>query len=238
MAVGGFAEDELLPISALQHLAFCERQWALIHLEGVWEENRLTAEGRLLHERAHEAGAESRGNVRIARGLRLRSLRLGLTGVADVVEFHRCQPDAEAPARSLPGAALGVRLPGVRGLWIPFPVEYKRGRPKTGPCDEVQLCAQALCLEEMLGGAVPRAALFYGRPMRRTEVLLDAALRERTERLALRLHELTQLGVTPPPVYEKKCESCSLFSQCMPRRMAKRASVEEYLDSALRKAEQ
>jgi CRISPR-associated exonuclease Cas4 len=132
-----FSEDELLPISALQHLAFCERQWALIHLEGAWAENQLTAEGRVMHDRAHEPGTESRGDIRISRGLRLRSLRLGLSGIADVVEFHRC---------GRPDDADGIRLLGVSGSWAPFPVEYKRGRPKSGPFDEIQLCAQALCL--------------------------------------------------------------------------------------------
>ena len=132
-----YSEDDLLPISALQHLAFCERQWALIHLEGVWAENQLTAEGRVMHDRAHEPGTESRGDIRISRGLRLRSLRLGLSGIADVVEFHRC---------GRPDDVDGVCLPGVSGSWAPFPVEYKRGRPKSGPFDEIQLCAQALCL--------------------------------------------------------------------------------------------
>jgi CRISPR-associated exonuclease Cas4 len=223
-----YTEDELLPISALQHLAFCERQWALIHLEGAWVENRLTAEGRVLHDRAHEAETESRGGVRIARGLRLRSLRLGLTGIADVVEFHRTETEGDAG---------GVRLPSVGGLWQPFPVEYKRGRPKKGPFDEIQLCAQALCLEEMLGATIPHAALFYGTPMRRTEVVLSAALRGQTERLAARLHELTRIGVTPPPVYEDKCESCSLMPVCMPKKLSKGRAVEGYLASALDECE-
>jgi CRISPR-associated exonuclease Cas4 len=243
-----YTEDELLPISALQHLAFCERQWALIHLEGVWVENRLTAEGRVLHERAHEAETESRGPVRIARGLRLRSLRLGLSGIADVVEFHRVeespganqeitagsgpQQEAEMPEGTGKSACSTVRLPGVHGLWAPFPVEYKRGRPKKGPFDEIQLCAQALCLEEMLGAPIPSAALFYGTPMRRTEVVLSAALRAQTENLAARLHELTRRGVTPPPVYEEKCESCSLMPVCMPKGLSKGRSVEAYLASA------
>lgn len=191
----------------------------------------------MLHERAHEPETESRRDLRIARGLRLRSLRLGLTGVADVVEFHRLS-EAEGNSRAEEsGEPCGVRLPGARGLWKPFPVEYKRGRPKRGPYDEVQLCAQALCLEEMLGVAVPRAALFYGRPMRRTEVVLGAALRAETERLAARLHELTRLGVTPPPVYDKKCESCSLLSLCMPRRLGGQPSVQRYLDRALEEAD-
>ena len=129
-----FTEDNLLPISALQHLLFCERQCALIHLERAWQENRLTAEGRIMHERVHEGGDETRRDVRIVRGLRLRSLALGLVGIADVVEFHR--------------AADGVAVPESAGTWRPFPVEYKRGRPKSEPWDAVQLCAQALCLEE------------------------------------------------------------------------------------------
>ena len=227
-----YTEDELLPISALQHLAFCERQWALIHLEGVWAENQLTAEGRVMHDRAHEPGTESRGDIRISRGLRLRSLRLGLSGIADVVEFHRCghlgDAGGEAPV------AGGVRLPGVSGSWAPFPVEYKRGRPKSGPFDEIQLCAQALCLEEMLGVQVPSAALFYGKPVRRFEVALTPSLREETERLAIRVHELMRLGVTPPPIYEKKkCDSCSLISVCMPKRLSEHRTVEDYIASAL-----
>jgi CRISPR-associated exonuclease Cas4 len=226
-----YTEDELLPISALQHLAFCERQWALIHLEGAWAENQLTAEGRVMHDRAHEPGTESRGDVRISRGLRLRSLRLGLSGIADVVEFHRCGRRVDAPGKD--PVAGGVCLPGISGSWSPFPVEYKRGRPKSGLCDEIQLCAQALCLEEMLGVPVPSAALFYGKPVRRFEVVLTTSLREETERLASRVHELIRLGVTPPPIYEKKCDSCSLISVCMPKRLSEHRTVKDYIASAL-----
>ncbi len=228
-----YAEDELLPISALQHLAFCQRQCALIHLEGAWAENQLTAEGRVMHDRAHDPGTESRGDVRISRGLRLRSLRLGLSGIADVVEFQRCGRSRDESASDERLLADGVRLPDISGSWVPFPVEYKRGRPKSGPYDEIQLCAQALCLEEMLGVPVPSAALFYGKPVRRFEVALTPSLREETERLAGRLHELMRLGVTPPPIYEKKCDSCSLFSVCMPKRLSERRTVEDYIASAL-----
>jgi CRISPR-associated exonuclease Cas4 len=226
-----YSEDDLLPISALQHLAFCERQWALIHLEGVWAENQLTAEGRVMHDRAHEPGTESRGDIRISRGLRLRSLRLGLSGIADVVEFHRRGRLGDAGGKG--PVAGGVRLPGVSGSWDPFPVEYKRGRPKSGPYDEVQLCAQALCLEEMLGVQVPSAALFYGKPVRRFEVALTPSLRVETKRLAIRVHELMRLGVTPPPIYEKKCDSCSLISVCMPERLSEHRTVEDYIASIL-----
>jgi CRISPR-associated exonuclease Cas4 len=216
-----FTEDDLLPISALQHLRFCERQWGLIHLEQQWEENRFTAEGRVLHDRAHDGGAETRPGIIISRGLHIRSLRHGLSGIADVVEFHRAHSS-------------GVSLPGREGFWLPFPVEYKRGRPKPGSWDEVQLCAQALCLEEMFGIEIDSGALFYGVTRRRTEVRFDAATRSETESLARRMHELYAAGLTPPPVYaKKKCEHCSLYNRCLPRKTALRASVRRYLASAL-----
>lgn len=198
-----YAEDELLPLSALQHLAFCERQWALIHLERQWVENRLTAEGRILHDAAHEESTEIRDGIKICRGLRLRSLRWGLTGQADVVEFH-----AEGPV----------------------PVEYKRGRPRLEACDDVQLCAQALCLEEMLSVTVLAGDLFYGQRRRRTRIVFDAVLRSRTEKLIARLHELQGLGVTPRAQYEPKCENCSLIGICLPK---SRTDVRAYLDQCL-----
>jgi CRISPR-associated exonuclease Cas4 len=176
-------------------------------------------EGKILHEKVHEADAESRGNVRIVRGLRLRCLRLGLVGVADVVEFHRVTE--------------GVKLPGGEGLWQPFPVEYKRGKPKPDECDEVQLCGQALCLEEMLAGTIPSGALFYGTIRRRHDVAFDATLRRRTEAAAGRLHELIEAGLTPSAVYSKKCEKCSLLNLCMPQTAGKGKSVTGYLKSQI-----
>jgi len=226
-----YDEADLLPISALQHLAFCERQWALIQLEGLWAENRLTVEGHHLHDRTHQSESESRGDLRIARGLRLRSLRLGLSGIADVVEFRRVAGALED--HFSPPDETGVRLPGARGLWQPAPVEYKRGKPKAGPYDEIQLCAQALCLEEMLGVAIPGAALYYGQPHQRQEVALTVELRQQTEKLAARLHELTRIGRTPLAKYEKKCESCSLLTLCMPKTTGGRKSVDRYLAGIL-----
>jgi CRISPR-associated exonuclease Cas4 len=228
-----YDEADLLPISALQHLAFCERQWALIHLEGMWAENRLTVEGHHLHDRTHKPETESRGDVRTARALRLRSLRLGLTGIADVVEFHRVANAMQSQGVNSDQRAPGVRLPGVPGLWQPMPVEYKRGRPKLGPYDELQLCAQALCLEELLGVEIPSAALFYGQPRQRLEVLLTAALREQTERLAARLHELTRARKTPTVRYAKKCDSCSLLRLCMPKTTGGRKSIGRYLSGVI-----
>jgi CRISPR-associated exonuclease Cas4 len=218
-----FSEDDLLPISGLQHLKFCERQWGLIHIEQQWEENRLTAEGRILHERVHEAGTEARTGVVIARGLHLRSLRLGLTGQADVVEFH--------------GSAAGVELASRKGWWRPFPIEYKRGRPKADSCDEIQLCAQAMCLEEMFGVVIDGGALFYGVSRRRTEIRFDHDLRVQTEALAQRMHDLYCTKITPSAVYAKKCERCSLYDRCLPRTISKRTNVERYMASALKDLE-
>jgi len=232
-----FDEADLLPISGLQHLAFCERQWALIHLEGIWAENRLTVEGHHLHDRAHEQETESRGDLRIARGLRLRSLRLGLTGVADVVEFHHCSESPIGTDLQSEVKASGVTLPGIPGTWSPLPVEYKRGRPKSGPYDEVQLCAQALCLEEMLGVAIPAGAFYYGQPRHRFKVAFTPALRDRTEALASRAHLLTRVGNTPAARYEKKCERCSLLQLCMPKILGKPQRVGNYLTGAMAEVE-
>jgi CRISPR-associated exonuclease Cas4 len=213
-----FNEDDLLPLSGLQHLVFCERQWALIHIEQVWAENRLTAEGRDLHERAHDGGSESRPGLRIARGLRLRSLRMGLSGQADVVEFR--------PAPS------GARLPGETGFWLPFPVEYKRGRPKPDHCDQVQLCAQALCLEEMFGAALPAGAIYYGSPRRRQDVAFSPSLRAETEALAARMQSLYRARATPRAAYSRKCDRCSLLALCMPKTLTGSRAVERYLAGA------
>jgi len=220
-----YEEDDLLPLSALQHLIFCERRAALVHIEQLWDENRFTAEGRQVHDRAHEPETESRGDVRFARGLLLRSLRLGLSGKADLVEFHRVGPD------DLPGPA--VALPGVRGLWRPFPVEYKRGRQRSEESYEIQLCAQALCLEEMMQTAIPAGALLYRKSQRRVQVQFDSALCSKTEDAAARLHELLRSERTPPPLYGKKCERCSLLDLCLPKAAAPRHSAKAYLARAL-----
>lgn len=214
-----YPEDDLLPLSALQHLVFCERQWALIHLEGVWEENRFTMDGQHFHQRTDISETEVRGELRIARGLRLHSLRLGLSGRADVVEFHRVS-DPTAP---------GVSLPDIQGNWQPIPVEYKRGRPKTDGSDNVQLCAQALCLEDMLGVPIAEGALYYGKTHRRHPVGFDMALRQQTETLCVRLHTLTKTGQTPPAHYEKKCDTCSLKETCLPKSAARHKSAQNYV---------
>ncbi len=210
-----YAEDDLIMISALQHYAFCPRQCALIHIEQIWAESGLTAEGRLMHERVHEEGNESRGDLRIARGVHLRSLRLGLIGVADVVEFHRVS----------------------KSVWQPYPVEYKRGKPKYDHCDALQLCAQALCLEEMLNLSVPAGALFYGKTRRRSDVVFDEALRRETEETANRVRALLAGGKTPLPVYEKRCERCSLIGECLPKKMEKKSPVQRYIQRVMESRE-
>ena len=199
--------DDLIMISALQHYVFCPRQCALIHVEQTWEESSRTAEGRILHERVHEEGNEMRAGVRIERGVSLRSLRLGLIGKADVVEFHRRED----------------------GTWRPFPVEYKRGKPKPDHCDKIQLCAQALCLEEMIQAEIPGGALFYGQTRRRLDVVFDNNLRRETEEASRQVRELLNSGKTPKPVYAKRCENCSLIADCLPKAIQKRRSVKNYL---------
>jgi CRISPR-associated exonuclease Cas4 len=206
-----YSPEDLIQLSALQHMVFCERQCALIHIEQIWTESGRTAEGRIMHERVHEESRESResrGDIRIDYGV---SLRLGLIGKADVVEFHRW-PD---------------------GSWQPFPVEYKRGKPKADDCDKVQLCAQAICLEEMLSVAIPAGALFYGQTRHRLDVAFDETLRRETEETARRAHSLIASGRTPPPIYEKRCESCSLMADCLPKTIQKRRSVKSYLTRIL-----
>jgi len=220
-----YPEDDLLPLSALQHLLFCERQCALIHIEQVWDDNVRTVEGHNLHERVDAGGTEGRSAIRTAYGVRLRSLQLGLAGRADVVEFHRCD-----------AAAGGIRLPGTIGAWQPFPVEFKRGRPKVNRCDEVQLCAQALCLEEMLGARIPAGALFYGATRRRVDVTLDAELRDLTATAAGRLHELFDAGRTPAPAYSAKCERCSLLHLCLPKLTGGAKSAAGFVARMIREA--
>jgi CRISPR-associated exonuclease Cas4 len=220
-----FSEEELLPISALQHFIFCERRAALIHLEAVWEENQATSEGLVFHGRSHEPGVESRGPIRIARGLMIRSLRLGLSGKTDVVEFHLL---AE-------GESGGVQLDDARGLWRPYPIEYKRGRLRHERSFEVQLCAQAFCLEEMLETTIPSGAIFYGKTVRRQEVIFNEDLRRETELAAIRLHELIGRGETPAADYIKnKCEECSLFDLCLPYVTRSRESASRYLTKMLK----
>jgi CRISPR-associated exonuclease Cas4 len=196
--------DELIPISALQHAVYCLRQAALIHIERQWEENRFTAEGRVLHEVVHEQGQRWRKGVRRVHALPISSSRLGLAGVADLVEFHTAEDGVETP----------------------YPVEFKRGKAKAHRADEAQLCAQALCLEEMTGHAVPEGALFYGETRRRKIVPIDAELRRLTEDAAAALRDMFASGRTPPAAYRHElCRACSLLEICRPKAGAKSARL-------------
>lgn len=224
-------ESDLLPLSALQHLAYCERQCALIHLERLWRDNRLTAEGNRLHRNAHEGGPKSRDGERVTRGLEVRSLRLGLAGVCDVVIW---KPPEASPAGVSLSQAWRLASAEERQRWEITPVEYKRGKAKRSDCDRVQLCGQALCLEEMLGVSIPAGQIFYGKTRRRTDVSFDESLRSKTESLAARLRELFRTGVTPAAMYEKaKCDRCSLKPDCLPELPRRRRSAQSWLDRQL-----
>jgi CRISPR-associated exonuclease Cas4 len=215
-----YSEDELLPLSGLQHMAFCERRWALVQIEDVWADNRFTAEGKALHETAHSGDIESRPGALIRRTVPIHSFRLGISGQADVVEF--------LPVHEGAG---GIELAGRRGRWRPYTIEYKRRRDKAGSMAyRVQLCAQALCLEEMLGIAVAEGAVYDASTRRRQTVIFDDELRRLVESLAERMHELFRQKLTPPPVLKKACRSCSLFDQCLPEKINPQRSVSRYLE--------
>jgi CRISPR-associated exonuclease Cas4 len=227
-----YDEEDLLPVSALQHILFCERQCALIHVERAWEENLATAEGRQLHEKVDSAEGETRNDLRIACGFTLRSLRLGLFGKADVVEFHRTDAADAVSFEKVRGLPAAIQ----KGRWSPFPVEYKRGKPKANRCDEVQLCAQALCMEEMFGIDIHAGALFYAKTRRRQKILFDADLREQTWAAAERLHELIRSQILPKAVYGKKCRECSLCGICLPQCSGGK-SARRYLENIFRQGE-
>lgn len=218
-----YEEDDLIPISALQHMAFCARRAALIYLEGLWDENEFTARGTLQHQRAHEAGTEVRGDVLIVRGARLRSLRHGLTGAADVVEYHRCDSN---------DALQGARLQHREGFWLPRPVEYKSGQQRDEESYAIQLCAQAMCLEEMLDVTIPEGSLFYAASQRRLDVSFSASLRRRTTTLALDLHHLMETKETPLATMGPRCRSCSLKPLCLPT-VAHRSAL-QYISETVR----
>lgn len=213
-----YADDDLLALSGIQHFCFCKRQWALIHIERQWEENLRTTEGRFVHERVDDPFLnESRGDVVTSRAVPLVSHSLGLYGVADVVEYVR--------------SGRGMTLPGRDGLWMVTPVEYKRGRPKVDERDEVQLCAQAVCLEEMLGIRVEMADFFYNEIRRRVPLVLTDELREHVATLSEEMHDLFRKGVTPAAESSRHCSLCSLVHVCVPKLTKRHAPVARYIRS-------
>lgn len=214
-----YPEDEYLMISGIQHFLFCRRQWALIHLEQQWAENRLTAEGEMIHKNAHKDDLiEKRPGILVTRGLRVSSAVLGMTGQCDVVEFLAAED--------------GAKLHGHRGLWDVVPVEYKHGKDKEDESDIFQLCCEAMCLEEMLGCRIPFGCLFYHEIRRRRKIELTEELRARVRQTAAEMHEVFRRGHTPKVRTSPKCRSCSLRDICIPK-LCQKTSAISYLENAL-----
>lgn len=214
-----YAEEDYLMLSGLQHFAYCRRQWALIHIEQQWAENERTVDGHLFHRKAHDGEAtEKRGDLIITRGLPVKSDTLGVSGVCDVVEFHKSEQ--------------GITLFSYAGKWQPYPVEYKKGEPKPGEADELQLCAQAMCLEEMLLCDIPEGSLFYGQNRRRTKVEFTGELRGLVKSMLQEMHDLWDRGYTPKVKPQKGCNACSLKEICVPR-LGKARTVSSYIEDRL-----
>lgn len=215
-----YSEEDYLMLSGIQHFSFCRRQWAIIHIEQQWEENYKTTSGELMHKKAHDEGAwEKRGNLIIARGLRISSHNLGISGQCDVVEFHKVD--------------YGITLSAYEGEWDILPVEYKRGVPKEGKEDELQLCAQAMCLEEMFQTHIKEGYLYYGEHRRRKEVPFSDDLRKLTKKTCEEMHQLFDKGYTPKVKYTKQCKACSLENICVPK-LHKASDVQEYIESNIK----
>jgi len=218
-------EDDLLMLSGIQHIAFCERQWAFIHIEQQWSENVLTVEGHHLHERVDDPlESDKRGDTIVLRAVSLSSYSLELSGRADVLELKKVSNDASENAISLKDHI---------GRWKVIPVEYKRGKPKPDERDEVQLCAQAMCLEEMYQIRINYGFLYYGETRRRIEVKFSEELRNLVKKYSKRMHELYTNGITPLPVFKSHCKSCSLLDICLPDTLSKSQQVSAYLESII-----
>ena len=215
-----YKEEDFLQLSGIQHFKFCRRRWALIHIEKQWAENFRTADGRVMHQNAHDKGfRESRGDVLVTRGMAVFSAVLGISGECDVLEFHREET--------------GIPLKGREGLWQPYPVEDKRGEPNERSGDTLQLCAQAMCLEEMLCCTVPEGALYYGELRHRMDVVFTPALREQVRTLLEEMHDLYRRGYTPRVKRSRACHACSLTEMCKPVLMGTRL-VADYIGERLR----
>ena len=214
-----YKEDEYLQLSGLQHFRFCRRRWALIHIEHQWAENYRTIDGAILHENAHDTSfRESRGDVLTTRGVSVYSAALGVSGQCDVLEYRR--------------GSTGIPLAGREGLWQPYPVEYKRGKPREDTGDTLQLCGQAMCLETMLCCDIPEGALYYGEIRRRVPVTFSPVLREQVRSYLEEMHQLYRRGYTPRVKPSKSCNACSLKELCLPKLMKSR-SVSAYLKAAM-----
>ena len=218
-----YSVSELLPLSGIQHFLFCRRQWALIHVERQWQENAFTAQGRIMHKRTDQPFlTETRPGKIISRALPIASYSLGFSGICDVVEF------IQSPE--------GIHLPGRDGLYRPIPVEYKRGKEKQDPIDTAQLCAQAICLEEMLATEIPKGYLFYGQIKHRVEIDLNERLRELVKSTALEMHAYFSRGYTPCVKKTKACRSCSLANLCLPTLEGKTIAASRYIQQQIKNA--
>ena len=215
-----YFEEDYLMLSGIQHFAFCRRQWAIIHIEQQWAENYRTTAGELMHKKAHDAGSfEKRGNLLIVRGLRISSHELGVSGQCDVVEFHQDET--------------GVEVFGYDGKWNLVPIEYKHGAPKGNNADELQLCAQAICLEEMFQTSIPDGYLYYGENRRRSYVEFTDNLRDEVRKMAKEMHELFRRGYTPNVKPGKQCKACSLENLCVPK-LQKAMKAREYIEQSIK----
>jgi CRISPR-associated exonuclease Cas4 len=210
-----YLEDELLQLAGLQHILYCKRQCALIHIEQLWEDNYFTAKGIVMHEKVHSDKIERKKGVIIERDIYVKSYRLGLVGKSDVVEFHKTS----------------------NCITTPFPVEYKSGKVKNDDTDKVQLCAQAMCLEEMMKVDIRVGAIYYGKTRNRLDVEFSKELREKTITLAREFHKLIESGITPKAEYSKKCDNCSFKELCLPEIFNKRKSVKKYLEEIVQTQE-
>lgn len=218
-----YPEEAYLMLSGIQHFLFCRRQWALIHIEQQWQENYRTIDGQLMHEKAHDSGAHTRrGDLLTVRAMKVHSAALGISGECDVVEFRR--------------DSAGIQLAKTEGLWLPYPVEYKRGERKPDHSDEAQLCAQAMCLEEMLCCDIPEGALFYGKLRHRQAVRFTPELRDLVRSVTEEMHQLYKRGSTPKGKPQKGCNVCSLKELCLPK-LLKTRSVSAYLKQEIEEAE-
>lgn len=215
-----YSEEDYLLLSGLQHFAFCRRQWALIHIEEQWAENVRTTEGHIIHERAHDTSLrEKRGDTLIVRGVSVSSRTLGISGQCDVLEYHKDEQ--------------GVPIKGEPGNWRPYPIEYKRGLSKENDADRLQLCAQAMCLEEMLCCEIPEGAIFYGESRHREIVPFTETLRQKVKNNVEEMHALYKRAYTPKVKASKACNACSLKELCLPK-LVSIVSVDTYMDRAMK----
>lgn len=213
--------EDYLMLSGIQHFSFCQRQWALIHIEGLWAENTRTFGGSQMHQRADDPfSTESRGAVYISRSLPLVSHQLGISGIADVVEFHQ--------------AEVGISLPEREGLWQMKPVEYKYGKPKEAHCDLLQLTAQAICLEEMFAARIEQGSLFYGQVRRRQDVTFTAELRQEVVAIVTEMHQMMAVGCIPLAQFKASCKNCSLLQLCQPKVKTDSRFLRKYIDQIVK----